>query len=100
MNMTVWYTLFQEKESHLVTYESGPANIQVGYCLVRKDLTKFVTNMKVLPSEECFTQHKPLVGEFKIRKVKNTKRKFVTTRKIWKLLHEGSRRNDFSSYVK
>lgn len=40
-----------------------------------------------------------MICDFKIRKVKETKTKFASTIKIYKL-HEESARSDFSSYVK
>ena len=54
--------------------------------------------MKVLPSEECTTHRKALVCDIKIRKVKDTRRKFLPRRKIWKL-HEDSVKSDFRSYI-
>ena len=48
--------------------------------------------VKVLPSEEC----KPLLCDFKTRKVKDTMIKFVPRRKIWKL-HEENVKSDFRS---
>ena len=55
-------------------------------------------DVKVLSSEECIIQYKSLVCDFKLTKVKNTRRKFVPTRKIWKL-HEDSIKSDFRSYI-
>ena len=43
------------------------------------------------------TQNKPPVCDFKIRKVKDTRRKFTPGRKIWKLF-EDKVKTDFSSY--
>ena len=39
---------------------------------------------KVIPSEEYIIQQR-VVQEFKIRKAKSTKRKFVPRKKIWKV---------------
>ena len=77
------YTLPEEGKSlsHLKT--------QVDYCLVRRNQRKFA---KVLPSEEC----KPLLCDFKTRKVKDTMIKFVPRRKIWKL-HKENVKSDFRS---
>ena len=55
-------------------------------------------DVKVLSSEECITQYKSLVCDFKLTKVKNTRRKFAPRRKIWKL-HEDSIKSDFRSYI-
>ena len=42
-------------------------------------------DVKVIPSEECIAQHKPVVCVLKIKKLKTIKRKFVPRRKVWKL---------------
>ena len=55
-------------------------------------------NIKISPRKECITQHKILVCDFKIRKVKDSKRRFVFRRKIWKL-HEDNVHSDFKSYI-
>ena len=49
---------------------------------------------KVLLIEEYITQHMSVICDFKIRKVKDIRRKFVPRRKIWKL-HEDSVKSDF-----
>ena len=59
---------------------------------LRRKQTKLVKLIKILTSEECITQHKTLIYEFNIRKVKGTRRK------IWKL-HEDSLKSNFSSYI-
>ena len=94
MSMTVGNKLFKKRASHLATHESGPSKTQVKYCLVRRNQKQFLKDTKVLHCEECITQHKPLVCDFKIRKVKDTRRKSVLTRKTWKL-HEDNVKSDF-----
>ena len=98
MNMTVGNTLFKMRVSHLVTYEPGPYKRNVDHCLVKRKQRKFLKDIKVLPSEECITQRKPLVYDLKIIKVKDTRKMFVPRIKIWKL-HEDSVNSDFSSYI-
>ena len=70
----------------------------VDYCLVRRSQLKFLKDMKVLLSEECITQHKLLVCDLKVRKVKDTRRNFVPKRMIGKL-YEDSIKSNFSSYT-
>ena len=66
MNMRVGNTLFMKRVSHLVTYESDPSKTQVDYCLETRKQRKFLKDTKVLPNEECITQHKPLACDFNI----------------------------------
>ena len=68
------------------------------YWLVRKNQKKFLKDVKLLPSEEYITQHKPLVCKTEIRKVKETRRKFTPRKKIWEL-HEDSGKSHFRSCI-
>ena len=72
----------------MVTYESGTAKTQVDYLLVWKRDRKLLSDVKVIPSEEIVTQHKPVVCDFKVKKVHEVKRKFIPRRKIWRLNEE------------
>ena len=54
------------------------------YFFVKKDQRTFMKNIKLISSEDFITKHKPLIRDFKIRKVKDTKRKFVSRKKLWK----------------
>ena len=81
MNMSVDNTLFKKRASHLVTYESGPSKTHIDYYLVRRNQIRFFKDLKVLPSEECITQHKLLVCYFKIRKIFYQKNDLETTQR-------------------
>ena len=63
VNLVAGNITFKNKASHLVTYHCGLLKTQGDYCLVRGDQRKFVKDKKVLLSEECITQHIPLVSE-------------------------------------
>lgn len=61
--MTVGNKLFNMRASCLVPYGPGPSKSQVHYFLTRRDQRKFAKDIKVLPTKQCFHQHKPLVCE-------------------------------------
>ena len=65
--LVVGNTLFKKRDTHLVTYCSGPHMTQIDYMLFRKNFRKSVLNVKVIPSEECVQQHKLLVGDFLVK---------------------------------
>ncbi|EDO34761.1 predicted protein, partial [Nematostella vectensis] len=65
-NFVICNSFFQKRKSHLVTYESGGASTQVDYILSQKCHFKSVHNVKVIPNEECATQHKLLVCDLAI----------------------------------
>ena len=72
--MMVGNTFFNKSASHLITYQSGPCKTQVEYFLERKNQRKLVKDVSIHPSEDCISQHKPLVYDvydFKIRKIRN-----------------------------
>ena len=71
-----WY-IIQKRNSHLITYASGDHETQVDYILFRKGLRKYIRDVKVIPGEECLTQHRLLVCIFKIAAVPRVKRKFT-----------------------
>ena len=67
----------------MLTYESGEVSTAVDYVLARKNNMK---DVKVIPDEECVSQHQ-LVG-MDMRITRNTKKKAKGTRgrlKIWRL---------------
>ena len=82
MNMTLGNTPFKKRAIHLVTYESGPSKTQIDYCLVKRNQRNLLKDIKFLPNEEYITQHKPLVCNFKIKKLKSTRGEFVPRRKV------------------
>ena len=75
--MVVNNTYFKKRQSHLITYESGPHSTQISYILSRKEHLKMVKDVKVIPGEECMTQHKLLVGSINLHPSKTTERPFV-----------------------
>ena len=81
MKVTVENTLFNKRASHLVILESDPSKTRFNYYLVRRKQRKFLKDIKVLPSEDCITQHRPLIFG-NVRKVKDTRKMFVPGRKI------------------
>ncbi|XP_046851762.1 uncharacterized protein LOC124445097 [Xenia sp. Carnegie-2017] len=83
--MVVVNTWFIKEESKLVTYESSDSRTVVDYILVNKEERKNVKDAKVIAGEECVTQHKLLVMDWRIRKVKRRKVEGKGRLKLWKL---------------
>ena len=84
-DLVIGNTLFKKRNSHLITYASGDHETQVDYILFRKGLRKYIRDVKVIPGEECLTQHRLLVCIFKITAVPRVKRKFTPRLRTWKL---------------
>ncbi|XP_046862958.1 uncharacterized protein LOC124456595 [Xenia sp. Carnegie-2017] len=71
--MVVVNTWFIKEESKLVTYESGDSRTVVDYILVNEEQRKNMKDAKVIAGEECVTQHKLLVMDWRMKKVKRRK---------------------------
>ena len=84
-DLLVGNTQFIKRDSHLVTYQSGDVRTQVDYVLYPKNYRKSVTNVKVIPGEECASQHRLLVCDLHLRMPPQKKRKFVPRLRVWKL---------------
>ncbi len=78
-------TWFKKRNSHLITYESGPDKTQIDFIMYRKNMRRMVTDVKVIPGEECAPQHHLLVCDMRLKIPRLPKRKFIPRLKTWKL---------------
>ena len=91
MNMMVCNTFYQKRDSRLITYNSGGNQSQIDYIMIKRSDRNLVTDVKVIPGEECATQHQLLVADMNISKPKEAKKKFTPKRKVWRLKEEETR---------
>ena len=94
-NLVVTNSYFRKQESHLITYSSGSGRSQIDYILVRKRDFKLVKNVKVVPNEECVSQHKLLIADTLISAPLPKRRKFIPKCRVWKLKHSERKRELF-----
>ena len=87
-DLVVCNTLFQKKEQHLVTYESGQHKSQIDFLLIKKGDRGKCRDCKVIPSEWEDGQHKLVVMDFRWVQSKNRKCKTGVTRVKWGKLKE------------
>ena len=66
-------TFFTKETQKLVKYESGGVSSVVDNVLARKNDMKDVKDVKVIPGEECVSQHKLVVMDIRIKR--NTRRR-------------------------
>jgi hypothetical protein len=83
-DLLIGNTLFKKRDSHLVTYSSGSHRTQIDYILFRTRLRSSVSNVKVIPNEEC-VQHHLVVCDLTVRTPLIKKRKFIPRIRTWKL---------------
>ena len=84
-DLLVGNTQYIKRDSHLITYCSGDNKSQIDYVLYPRSFRRSMTNVKVIPGEECASQHRLLVCDFKVHIPPQKKRKFVPRLRTWKL---------------
>ena len=77
--------MVQKKPKHLVRYQSGVAATKIDFILYLRSFRKQVSNVKVILWEECASQHRLLVGDFRVSIPPQSKCNFVSGIKVWKL---------------
>ena len=84
-NLVIGNTYFVKRDSHLITYQSGNANTQIDFILLRKQHLKMAKDIKVIPNEECVPQHKLLICEIQLKTLKYHPNPFIPKLRYWKL---------------
>ena len=83
--LVVGNSWFKKKFEHLVTYQSEDCKTQIDYILYKRSFRKMVSKVKVIVGKECATQHRLVVGDFKVCTHAHPKSRFVPRTKVWKL---------------
>ena len=76
---------FVKKDNHLIVYQSCGCSSQVDYILLQCKKFHLVKDIKVIPGEECITQHHLLICNLKLKISKNTETTIVPKLRVWKL---------------
>ena len=84
-DLIIGNSVFKKPAKHLITYQSGEAATQIDYILYHCNFRKHVSNVKVIPGEECASQHSLVVCDFSVVLPRQRKSKFVPRIKLWKL---------------
>ena len=83
--LRVCNTIFKKRKEHLITYKSGDARTQVDF-IMTKGRNVEVFDCKVIPGEECLTQHRLLCADMWVKELKKPKRRKGEKRiKVWRL---------------
>ena len=83
--LRVGNTWYKKRDSHLITYSSGGHSTQIDYILYPKRFSSAVSNVKVIPNEECVQQHHLVVCDFTVLVPPLKKRRFSPRIRAWKL---------------
>ena len=84
-DLVIGNTLFEKRDSHLITFDSGENQTQIDYFLIRRRLRKYIRDIKVIPGEECLKQHRLLVCIFQVAAQAKVRRRFTPRLRTWKL---------------
>ncbi len=88
-NLNIVNTLFKKRREHRITYKSGDVESQIDYVMLRQSQCIKAKECKVIPGEECLTQHRLLCCDFKIKYMIMPKiQKGEKEIKMWKLKNE------------
>ncbi|XP_070045939.1 uncharacterized protein [Nicotiana tomentosiformis] len=74
---------YPKKAEHLITFRSTVAKTQIDYLLLRKCDRGLCTDCKVIPSENCTTQHMFLIMDLEIRWTRKKRAMFGIPRVRW-----------------
>ena len=84
-SMVVTNTNFKKPTNHLITYKSGKNKTQIDYILISSTHKHLVKDVKVIPREEIFPQHRLVVCDLNIKMPKVKKKPFIPKLRVWKL---------------
>ena len=88
LDLFIANTNFQKKVQHLITYKSGQNESQIDFLITRKRDRRTIMDCKVIPGEPVIMQHRLLVMDLRMGKVRKKKRTTVKKIKVWKLKDE------------
>ena len=81
-------SFFQKRESHKITYRSGPHKTELDLVLIRKEQLWKIKDGKAIAGEHITTQHKPVVFVVRMKRTKPNKIVSRKTIKWWKCRDE------------
>ena len=84
-DMVVANTMFDKRDSKLITFVSREFSTQIDYILIGKSSLKLVKDVKVIAGEEIALQHRLVIGDLRLTLPRATKETFVPRRRTWKL---------------
>ena len=90
---------FVKKNNDLIRHQSGGCSSQVDYILLQCCIFNLVKDIKVIPGEECITQHCLLICGLKLKTSKNTEKKFVPKLRTWKLKLKPSMKEAYVKFL-
>ena len=72
--LKIWNTMFRKTDEHLITYKSGDVRTQIDF-IMTKGRNIGVWDCKVIPGEECLTQHRLVCADMTTKNGKTPTKK-------------------------
>ncbi|KAM2986083.1 hypothetical protein FF2_006407 [Malus domestica] len=76
-------TFFKKREEHVITYKSGSSKTQIDFLLMRKGDRITCKDCKVIPGESLANQHRLLVMDVHIKRVRKKNKTWKCPRIRW-----------------
>ncbi|KAM1178219.1 hypothetical protein ACFX2G_017970 [Malus domestica] len=76
-------TFFKKREEHVITYKSGSSKTQIDFLLMRKGDRRTCKDCKVIPGESLANQHRLLVMDVHIKRVRKKNKTSKCPRTRW-----------------
>ena len=74
LDLTLVKTLFNKKEEHLITHNTGGNSSQIDFIMTRRADLKEMRDYKVIPGEEVVSQHRLLCAVLRMKEEKHRRR--------------------------
>ena len=97
-NLKIANTYFKKDREKLITFKSGDAATQIDFVLWRPIPDLKILDCKVIPGEECLTQHRLLRADFKFAIPIKKKWKGMKRLRVWKLKDQDAQ-TEFSGLI-
>ncbi|XP_028803128.1 uncharacterized protein LOC114758263 [Neltuma alba] len=82
-NLKIVNTCFKKRDEHLIIYKSGTHRSQIDFFLVRNPNRKLCTKCKVILADGVTAQHRVLVLDVLIKRIKQKRQQLLIPRVKW-----------------
>nr|GEW89214.1 craniofacial development protein 2-like [Tanacetum cinerariifolium] len=80
-------SFFKKSDTHLITFQSGGHNTQIDYLLVRRGDLKACRDCRAFPGEACSLQHKLIIVDVRLERLRHRREATERPRILWKNLN-------------
>lgn len=89
-DLSIINTRFKKQQKHLITFTSGANSTQIDYLLCKNKMKHILRDCKTILGEEITHQHKLLIAEVRLKKIKSFRSNKPVEKKKWFNLNKES----------